>query len=470
MFNLEQRTGLRRPATEPDDIDLLDDFPRLLRQYGGKTIEREVAEPHCPDSRVAVSRSYPDFMPGAPSNIEQKPLRVCVRPAMWRFRRHISLRAWWEPVRNTSIITTDKHSDLERKFVMRHVETDPASGAEIYQLTNDPRPADNIYGEQPYSDSGSTRIAVRFYSHEGKQGELAVMDLDGGAMQTIIDEMPRFPAFHGWGTHFYCQEMVADELVLRRWDWATLEREDCTVLPLSEGSFSYGTMSPDGLEYAVSIVRESGSRAVLHVDPHSGWYEVIADSEDTYHFKHEQFSSDGADRLLIQANVLPDVTEVHLGTIDLEKGGMTRLACDRPHTPRPTGHEAWIGKTARVFFSTDYDNEKKTNLFTVGVGDTDSEVVVETDKRFGHVSVSRCGNFWIADATRDDGIPIYAGRFGTGTMKQLVASGTVHDDKQWSHTHPYLTADNRWLIYTSTRTGSAQVYGAKVPEDFWRSL
>jgi hypothetical protein len=31
-------------------------------------------------------------------------------------------------------------------------ETDPVSGAKIYVLGADDRPADNIYGEQPYSD------------------------------------------------------------------------------------------------------------------------------------------------------------------------------------------------------------------------------------------------------------------------------------------------------------------------------
>ena len=49
-------------------------------------------------------------------------------------------------------------------------------------------------------------------------------------------------------------------------------------------------------------------------------------------------------------------------------------------------------------------------------------------------------------------------------------SRTVIDGKQWSHTHPYLTADNRWLIFNSTRSGHAQVYGARVPKEFLRSL
>ena len=362
---------------------------------------------------------------------------------------------------------------------MPYLETDSQSGAALYQLTDDPRPADNIYGEQPYSSPEGNRVAVRFYPADQQDGELAVLDLESGELQPIIPGKPRFPAFHGWGPHLYNQEKVDGKLLLRRWSWQTLKREDVVELPQVEGSFSYGTVSPDGTHYAVSIVRPDGTRAVLHVASATGDCRLLADARDidhpggegrAYHFKHEQFSSDGANRVLIQANVIPEVQEVHLGTLEPGSLGMKRLACDRPLTPRPTGHEAWIGTTSRIFFSTAYDQEKQTNLFTVGVGDSHPEVVVETEKRFGHVSVSRCGSYWIADATAEEGVPIYAGRLGSGRMKRLVVSQTVHDGQQWSHTHPYLTADNRWLIFTSTRAGRPQVFGAQIPAVFWPSL
>ncbi len=43
------------------------------------------------------------------------------------------------------------------------IETDHDSGANIYVLGGDERPADNIYGEQPYGDATGRRIAVRYY-------------------------------------------------------------------------------------------------------------------------------------------------------------------------------------------------------------------------------------------------------------------------------------------------------------------
>ena len=355
---------------------------------------------------------------------------------------------------------------------MRYVETDAESGVRIHQLTDDTRPADNIYGEQPYSPPESNRVAIRFYpdSDGGRDGELAVLDLTDGSLHTIIDTMPRFPAFHGWGEYVYNGEMVDGELLLRRWHWQTLKREDILPLPKSTGNFSYGTVSPDHRWYAVSVIRPDESRFVMRFDIATGEERVIAESTEYYHFKHEQFSNDGNNHVLIQANVLPEVKEVHLGTLSVNGSDMTRLACDQPHTPRPTGHEAWIGTSSSVFFSTAYDEKQRANLFTVGVGDTAPKRVIETDKHFGHVSVSRCGKYWIADTGGEEGVPIYAGKLGTGTMRRLVVSGTIHDGKQWSHTHPYLTADNRWVIYASSRFGRPQVFGAEIPDDFWASL
>ena len=58
---------------------------------------------------------------------------------------------------NTGILKTT----TTRRTPMKHVETDPESCAEIFQLVDDRRPADNIYGEQPYSSSDGARVTIR---------------------------------------------------------------------------------------------------------------------------------------------------------------------------------------------------------------------------------------------------------------------------------------------------------------------
>ena len=67
---------------------------------------------------------------------------------------------------------------------------------------------------------------------------------------------------------------------------------------------------------------------------------------------------------------------------------------------------------------------------------------------------------WIGD-TNEEGIPICNGSFATGRCKRICISRTQYDSRQWSHTHPYLTADDKWLVFGARRNAHA-VRGAKL--------
>lgn len=364
---------------------------------------------------------------------------------------------------------------------MHFVECDTVSGAEIYQLTDGPRPADNIYGEQPYSSPCGTRIAVRYYPHEGTDGGLSILDLVDGSLHPVLKKMPRFPAFHAWGEFLYFQQHVGKEMRLRRCHYVNTTTEDVLVLPATGSQLSYGTVSPDLRYYAVNSHSDRTSSRLLLFDLVDGVHSVLAESSAQW-FKHEQFSRDGRDAILIQANST-DVSVVNLGVVYPGGGEIEWLPVDsRPlvpvgkwpgrdrYTPRCTGHEAWIGKTDRVFLSTAYDSSSMTNVWSVSLSDEQPAAACVGEHVFGHVATSGCGRFWIADAPSEEGIPIYIGSFATGSNSRLCISRTVHDGQQWSHTHPYLTADNRWVIFTSNRSGIPQIYGARLADGFLSSL
>lgn len=351
---------------------------------------------------------------------------------------------------------------------MQKIETDHESGAEVYQLTEEPRPSDNIYGEQPYASPEGSRIAIRHYPDGDLDGGLSILDLEQGRLCPVLTTVPRFPAFHSWGDYLYYQEEVDDGLTLNRCHYQTLEKEEVAALPTNEGQFSYGTVSPDRRLYAASVHGEDKFCQVLLIDLADGGKRQLAQTTTQY-FKHEQFSRDGRNCVLIQANS-SDRSVVNLGVMEPDKEGIEWLPVDRPHTPRCTGHETWVGESGRVFLSTGYDEERGGNLWTAGLDEPSPTLVWRTPLRFGHVSASRCGRFWIADAPGEEGVPIYMGCFESGRQTRVVHSHTSHDGKQWSHTHPYLTADSRWLIYTSNRSGIPQVHGARIPEDFLAGL
>ena len=347
------------------------------------------------------------------------------------------------------------------------VETDPDSGATVYLLGEDERPADNIYGEQPYGDVTGRRIAIRYYSTDDKPGGISILDLVAGSQHEVLSGKPPFPAFHAWGKYLYYHQKVDGKLILRRCNYLSLQVEDVAVLPADRGSYSYGTVSPDYRYYAVSVWSEGVPARVHLLDLQTGEWSILLDKPG-YHAKHEQFSLDGRNRVLIQLNQMPDVKQVLLS--ELEIGGQEApVPADRPHTPRPTGHEAWAGTTDRVFFSTASDPDSRGNIWTGRVGDEAPRLVYDGPLRFGHVSVSRCGRYWVGD-TGEEGVPVYIGSFATDKCRRAAFTRTVYDGKQWAHAHPYLTADNKWLIFASTRGGHAQVYGARLADGWLDSL
>lgn len=344
------------------------------------------------------------------------------------------------------------------------LETDPDSGATVYLLAPDERPADNIYGEQPYGDATGRRLAVRYYPLEGKPGGLSIFDLVDGSRHDFLVGKPPFPAFHAWGEWLYYAQTVEGKKLLRRINYLTLQVEDVAELPPDRGGYSYGTVSPDHRYYAVSVQPPDKGPSQVHLlDLQTKQWSVLL-AKAGYHAKHEQFSRDGRNRVLIQLNQMPDVKQVLLSELDVT-GPERPFPADQPYTLRPTGHEAWIGDSGRIFFSTGSDANSKGNIWTCAVGD-EKPVLAYEGKRFGHVSVSRDGKYWLGD-TGEEGVPIYVGSFGSGQARRACLSRTVMDGQQWSHTHPYLTADNKWLIFGAKRNGErAQVFGAKL-KDGW---
>lgn len=349
----------------------------------------------------------------------------------------------------------------------RPVEKDAGSGAQVYLLGADERPADNIYGEQPYGDATGRRIAVRYYPLPNKPGGINILDLQDGSNHEVLSGKPPFPAFHAWGEWLYYAQGVDGKRMLRRTNYLTLATESIAELPPDRGSYSYGTVSPDHRYYAVSVRPPDGRPSNVHLlDLETNRWSVLLDKRG-YHAKHEQFSRDGRNRVLIQLNQMPGVKVVLLS--ELEIGGVEkRFPADQPYTLRPTGHEAWIGTTSSIFFSTGSNATTKGNVWSGKVGD-EKPTLVHEGRRFGHVSVSRCGKYWIGDCG-EKGIPIYIGSFATGRAKRACFSRTVYDGKQWSHAHPYLTADNKWLIFAARRDGHPQVYGAKLETGWLETL
>ena len=158
-----------------------------------------------------------------------------------------------------------------------------------------------------------------------------------------------------------------------------------------------------------------------------------------------------------------------LFVLDADGGNRRELAAGPPHTAPCTDHECFVGDTDRVAFSaawTAVDDYQWTqvpahpqgNLFTVAPGDAAPTVFPAPQFLFNHLSVSRCGRYFVADAVQGglfrDGrlqpVCLVVGNLQTGKYRVLVSEPLCYaGGNQCTHPHPYLTADNGRVIFNA---------------------
>lgn len=97
-------------------------------------------------------------------------------------------------------------------------------------------------------------------------------------------------------------------------------------------------------------------------------------------------------------------------------------------------------------------------------------VVFDSPQIWNHIAASRCGKYFVADTHNEPEIPLLLGSIATGQTRVLCAAQTSSGYPQYSHSHPYLTSDNRHVVFNSDRRGLPQVYAATVPEGCLKSL
>jgi hypothetical protein len=283
------------------------------------------------------------------------------------------------------------------------------------------------------------------------------------------------------GVIYYVVSHKGGEEIIRL-SLETLEKE--TVFDL-EGvpPLRIQSVSPDH-RYCVGIyIPRPKQCQVVRLDFKEGDWQVIHENEDIIN-PHLQFEPSRGEDILVQhnrgglvdedGNIVRLVGEegATLYVIDRDGGNYRPLPVGKPYTNPVTGHECWIGDTGEILLTIASSTEealREGNLLAARPGAERARTVAK-GYRFVHISASKDGAFFVGDARNVPGIPIVIGSIETGRCTVLCISGASGGTPQYSHAHPYLTGDNRWVVFNSDRTGVPQVYVASVSEELLASL
>ena len=366
-------------------------------------------------------------------------------------------------------------------------DQDAETGAEIEQLTSEPVTSTNIYCEQRYASADGTRVAMSRKPF-GQPTEIWVCDMRSLRLCRVVQAHP--VGANASRNAVYGVVPQGKTCRLLRVDLVSLDvREICTLdMPVPHG----GAPTPDERWYVSGPyqVRDNLFR-LCRTDLVSGRTEPLCEIEDIS--GHMQFDHAGSGQTIVQINrgrkrdmatgggALTGPLGATLSVVDVDSGKVTALPIGRPHTPPISGHECWVGKTGQILFSAGQynvtssafvtlkeppDAERhmpRAALYLLKPGEAAPRVLAQ-DKLFNHLAASDDGRYFIADDHTTGSI--YIGSIASGRSVRLCDSHTRQGTCQYSHVHPYMTPDNKYVIFNSVVTGVAQVYAARIPEGF----
>ncbi len=358
------------------------------------------------------------------------------------------------------------------------VERDAESGAAVVQLTSQPVISTNVHMEQRFASADGRRIAIERQPF-GQPRELWVCDLNTTRLSRIGAGRAMAASFTRNAVYYLTPP---PETRLMRLNLADLSTREIMAIP-DDAVPRKLAVSPDErwLVAGPFLVRDNVFRLDL-IELANGKRTTLCELKDIPN-PHPQFDPGGRPRLLLQVNrgsrFTPDVGFQKLGgpqgatlcLVAVPAGEVTPLPVGRPDTPAISGHSTWAGRSGRVVFTTAPGVHESllagTGVYRLTPGKT-KPVQIVSGQPFNHLAVSDDGRFFIVDDYRTQ--TIHIGSVETGRFLKLCDSRTRQGKPQYTHAHPYLTPDNRHVIFNSNVTGVTQVYAATVPAAFLDKL
>ncbi len=355
------------------------------------------------------------------------------------------------------------------------------SGSEMGQLTGSPLIHENIYPEAPVFTPDSRFFVYARRSSADRPREYWLCETGSWRLFPLTDETPvSGPVVSPDGEYlYYVWSRESGESVLVRKNLWSGEREELIVADGLKRIYALGTMSPDGRYYATAARLPDRSTGIIRFDTVERSWKTIHSRIDIFN-AHPQWDPGQRRDIMIQHNrggslnefgefapmVGPEGATLYL--IDYKGDNVRPLHVGKPYTPSVQGHECWLGRTGKMLVTLTDDVEfggKKGNL--VALEDGKDPVIVAGGLYFWHVSSSPDGKYFVCDDTSGN---IYIGLSATGQYRRLCQSETILGAQQYTHTHPFISPDCRYVFFNSTRTGIPQIYAASVPEEFLDSL
>ncbi|NQU09633.1 hypothetical protein HQ590_02490 [bacterium] len=380
-----------------------------------------------------------------------------------------------------------------------HRYQDPASGAWVIQLTSSSCTSINIYGEQPYCSPDGRRVAVLRAPdiHLSPHAMFLVADLQRLGLALVARDVYPLnrPCNNAYSEYVYYWN-PANQLI--RVSLLSLESQVILVDDEPGVIRGGGSVAPDQRTMMFGMYLPGPRPVVMRYDLETGRREVFYEHPEIVN-PHPQYEPVTGRYVMIMRNhgallARDGTVEKLVGDfgptlflVAADTGREVPLPAGQPHTAR-IGHQCFIPGADAALFTTFWNMETwecdprhpETNVMIARPGEELPTPFRCPEHRGNHISASRCGTYFVMDsyegAIYDEQrvikpMALVVGNLQTGRYRILVSStGASGGGNGATHPHPYITADNRYVIFNSDQYGVPQVLAAEIPAGFLESL
>ena len=347
---------------------------------------------------------------------------------------------------------------------------DETTGVHIRQITDHASIHHHPFFIIPAYDDAMRRLI--FVSHRTGRPEIFAEERDTGKLIQLteresIGEYSVYPSRDGRYVYFTAgtgayrvdTEILKEEQLV---DFGKINLREAGMVADAMGTTA---LSFDDRFWAIRF-SVKGEACLTVIDTNSGEHEIIL-KRDT--IAHLMFCPDDPD-LLYYAGPLKDRVWV------VKRNGSENRRLYQSAPGEWITHESWIPGTRELAF---VDWNKGIRAIHA---DTGVERRVTSCKAW-HAICNRDGTMMVADTNFPDiGIQLFNPLDGAGEPITLCYPGASSEGAHWSgpfpyedgpikvdapqhtHPHPSFSPDNRTVVYTSDKTGYAQVYEAEIPD------
>jgi oligogalacturonide lyase len=343
----------------------------------------------------------------------------------------------------------------------RRKYTDEVTGREIWQATTVKDNYNLYFSCQSFTKSSRGLV---FVSYRTGKSELFMMDMKSGRLRQLTE------AQTGVGYATVCQQTnsicYADNNAVWWLNIDTLETRKIYQVPAGYRSDSLSV--DDAGRYAVFGITKSLDKPVSPLQTnHSQVIRVRSDGsgsemlyEENYWISHVLVNPRDADTILFCHEGGWNIVEQRMWTVHAKTGKLTKIRVEE--TPEiSVGHEYWTENGAAVGYHGSYKGRQWVGRVNKdGTNMREWTLTAPT----GHSSASEDGRFIAGDGNIDFPYLTLVKPMGNiGVLAPLAFRGKL--DRTTPHAHAGFSADNKWIVYCSSRHGAPNVYLIETPVD-----